>query len=62
MKTYQVSKELGILMVTLYHYRHPFNFDGARVEFTASERFLKAVRKECMFLTAEDFVELNNNR
>ena len=32
MKTYQVSKELGILMVTLYHYRHPFNFDGARVE------------------------------
>ena len=62
MKTYQVSTEVGFLMVTLYHFRHPFSFDGARVEFTASERFIKALLKECMFLSAGDIVELNNNR
>ena len=62
MKTYRVSTHVQRLADCLVANGKPFCFDGAVIEFTASERFIKAVCKECMFLTAEDFVELSNNK
>ncbi len=55
MKTYITHERLGELACHLIGLRKPFDYDGVRIEFTASESFFKEFILEEAQLNIKDF-------
>lgn len=56
MKTYSTSEKAGRLAAYLVATAHPFNFDGWRIEFTASITYVERMQAEDKALASIDFI------
>ncbi|EEO55125.1 hypothetical protein PQ628_18460 [Bacteroides ovatus] len=58
MKTYRTSECVGRLASYLVATRKPFSFDGQRVEFMASERFMNQMKYDDALFAMVNFEEV----